>query len=716
MSPPSAEPGGNGVRHAGRADEWDEGSELDRRLAELLTELTDRMRRGEPVALEPICAAYPDLAKELRPLWGAVMLAEAMSTPLPDEGVASPGGDDVAATRPASAKRPRGVSVGGASTSSRDGISGPAGGTAHRETGELSSHLTDAIAPTSARGRPPFMAPNSRPLAGAPEPASAESGALAAPGTLAACGSLDAHGFAARGALAARGDNDSRGHGVPSPLSAPFRCGDYELLEEIGQGGMGVVYRAWQSSLQREVAVKMMLPGKLARESDLARFRAEAKAAGGLHHPGIVPVYEVSEWAGRPLFSMKHIRGETLAHRLAAGPMPPREAARLLAAVSRAVDYAHRQGVLHRDLKPSNILIDDDGQPHITDFGLAKQVSDATSLTRTGAVLGTPAYMAPEQAAGARGEAGVAADIYSLGSILYHMLTGRPPFQAASAVDTLLLLLEQEPAAPRLVNPKADTELELIALRCLQKPPDLRYATAAALADDLEAYLMDEPIAARTGRFGQLVSRLFRETHHAAVLENWGLLWMWHSLALVVVCVLTNSMYLAGDRNRWHYAGLWTIALWAWAYVFWFLRRRKGPVTFVERQIAHLWAGSMIGIALLFPLETWLGLEVLTLSPVLAIMMAFVFFVKAAILSGAFYIQAAALFATTAAMAYWTNQAHLIFGAVAATSFFVPGWQYHQRKRREDRARRAVPASPAAAASSPAAAGSAAKVAAHHAR
>jgi len=473
------------------------------------------------------------------------------------------------------------------------------------------------------------------------------------------------------------------GHGVPSPLMGPFRCGDYELLEEIGQGGMGVVYRAWQASLQREVAVKMMLPGKLARESDLARFRAEAKAAGGLHHPGIVPVYEVSEWAGRPLFSMKHIRGETLAHRLSAGPLPPREAARLLAAVSRAVDYAHRQGVLHRDLKPSNILIDDDGQPHITDFGLAKQVSDAASLTRTGAVLGTPAYMAPEQAAGARGEAGAAADIYSLGSILYHMLTGRPPFQAASAVDTLLLLLEQEPAAPRLLNPKADTELELIALRCLQKPPDLRYATAAALADDLEAYLIDEPIAARTGRFGQLVSRLFRETHHAVVLENWGLLWMWHSLALVVVCVLTNSIYLAGDRNRWHYAGLWTIALWAWAYVFWFLRRRKGPVTFVERQIAHLWAGSMIGIALLFPLETWLGLEVLTLSPVLAIIMGFVFFVKAAILSGAFYLQAAALFATTAAMAYWPNQAHLIFGAVAAVSFFVPGWKYHLRKRRD---------------------------------
>jgi serine/threonine-protein kinase len=615
-------------------------SELDRRLADLLTDLTDRMRRGEPVALEPVCAAYPDLARELRPLWGAVMLAEAVATPSSEMAAAG-------------------------RTNSRPSIQDA---TMSRHAEQLAEQFAKQRAEQqsqsmAADGERRMVAPDSRGLSELP------TGSGDGP-------RREPHAASASGV-----------HSVPSPLLGSFHCGDYELLEEIGQGGMGVVYRAWQASLQREVAVKMMLPGKLARESDLARFRAEAKAAGGLHHPGIVPVYEVSEWAGRPLFSMKHIRGETLAHRLSSGPLAPREAARLLAAVSRAVDYAHRQGVLHRDLKPSNILIDDDGQPHITDFGLAKQVSEAASLTRTGAVLGTPAYMAPEQAAGARGEAGVAADIYSLGSILYHMLTGRPPFQAASAVDTLLLLLEQEPAAPRLVNPKADTELELIALRCLQKPPDLRYPTAAALADDLEAYLIDEPIAARTGRFGQLVSRLFRETHHAVVLENWGLLWMWHSLALVVVCVLTNSIYLAGDRNRWHYAGLWTIALWAWAYVFWFLRRRMGPVTFVERQIAHLWAGSMIGIALLFPLETWLGLEVLTLSPVLAVIMGFVFFVKAAILSGAFYIQAAALFATTAAMAYWPNEAHLIFGAVAATSFFVPGWKYYLRKRREDRDR-----------------------------
>ncbi|MFO0868426.1 MAG: serine/threonine-protein kinase [Pirellulales bacterium] len=558
-------------------------ADRDQRLALLLTQLSDRLRAGEAVSLEAACATHPDLADELRELWGAVLIAEAVGS------------------------------------SSRNDLP-----------------LAPSAEVTSSQALSSWRTPSST------------------------------------------GSGDTV-HALPV---LPCVCGDYELLEEIGHGGMGVVYRAWQSSLNREVAVKMMLPGKLVRDADVARFRAEAEAAAGLHHPGIVPVYDVADWEGRPLFSMKYVPGETLAQRLAAGPLPPREAARILAAVSRAVHYAHQRGVLHRDLKPSNILLDVDGQPHITDFGLAKQVSDATSLTRTGAVLGTPAYMAPEQAAGARGEVGPGVDIYSLGSILYHMLTGRPPFQAASPVDTLLLLLEQDPAPPRLINPKVDSELELIALRCLQKPPDLRYVSAAALADDLEAYLQDEPISARTGRFGQLISRLFRETHHAPLLENWGLLWMWHSLALVVVCLLTNGMYLWGDRNRWHYAGLWTVALWGWACVFWFLRRRIGPVTFVERQIAHLWGGSIIGIGLLFPLESWLGLDVLTLSPVLALIMGLVFLAKAAILSGAFYIQSAAMFITAAAMAYWPNEAHLIFGAVSALSFFIPGWKYHRQKMR----------------------------------
>lgn len=471
----------------------------------------------------------------------------------------------------------------------------------------------------------------------------------------------------------------------PVGLELPALFGDYELVEELGRGGMGIVYRARQLSLNREVAVKMLLRGQLASPADEARFRQEAEAAAQLHHPSIVPVYEVGQHDGRLFFSMQLIEGQTLSHLLRDGPLPPRYTARILSHVARAVHYAHEQGVLHRDLKPSNILLDSDGKPHITDFGLARRVSDSESLTRTGAVLGTPSYMSPEQAAGNRGEVGPASDVYSIGSVLYHALTGRPPFQAASPVDVVLMLLEQEPLPPRVLNSRADRQLSMIALRCLQKPQDLRYASAAALANDLEAYLADEPVAASSGRLTQIVARLFRETHHAAILQNWGLLWMWHSLVLFVVCLLTNFLQFRGDTNRMHYFLLWTAGLGTWAAVFWTLRQRIGPVTFVERQIAHIWASSMISIAALFPLEYLLELPVLTLSPLLGLSSCAVFLIKAGMLSGWFYLQAVALFLTTFAIAQWPDVGHIIFGTVSALCFFIPGLQYHRRKLRAEK-------------------------------
>lgn len=467
-------------------------------------------------------------------------------------------------------------------------------------------------------------------------------------------------------------------------VNLPCRFGDYELLQELGRGGMGVVYRARHQTLGREAAVKMILRGQLASAVDRERFRAEAQAAARLEHPGIVPVYDVGEAEDRPYFAMKYIRGQTLSHRLLAGPLPSREAARILSLVARAIHFAHTQGVLHRDIKPSNILLDEKDIPHVTDFGLAKQLTEAASLTKTGAVLGTPAYMAPEQAVGARGQMGPASDVYSLGVVLYHMLTGRPPFQAASPMDVVLMLLEQDPVPPRLLNPRADRDLEMICLRCLQKPTDLRYQSAAALADDLDAYLNDESVSARSGRFAQVIAGWLRETHHAVVLENWGLLWMWHSLVLLSVCVLTNALQWRDPQHqdRWSYFLLWTAGLGAWAAVFWMLRRRMGPVTFVERQIAHIWAGSMISIALLYPLEFWLDLPALRLSPVLGLINGMAFLIKAGILSGAFYLQALALFLTAGLMAVFPDYAHILFGLVSAACFFFPGLKYHRQRLR----------------------------------
>ena len=469
---------------------------------------------------------------------------------------------------------------------------------------------------------------------------------------------------------------------MPGAASLPVVFGDYELLEEIGRGGMGVVYRAVQRSLGRTVAIKMLLRRDLASSADLARFRSEAEAAAQLDHPGIVPIFEVGEHDGLPFYSMRFIEGTTLAKRLAQGSLPPREAAALLAKVADAVQAAHSRGVLHRDLKPSNILIDSGGEPLVSDFGLAKRLEDTDSVTYTGAILGTPSYMSPEQAAGSRGEVGPASDVWSLGAILYQTLCGRPPFQASSPMDTLLAVLESDPPMPRSIVPTADRDLEMIALKSLQKPQDLRYSSAADLAADLRAALAGDPLAARQGGLVDIVARLFRETHHAVVLENWGLLWMWHSVVVLALCVVTDVLAWQGVMTRWPYVVLWGGGLALWAPIFWALRHRNGPVTAVERQIAHVWVGSMIASTLLFAIEQLLELPVLTLSPVLALLAGLVFFVKAGILSGTFYVQSSALFATALVMCLVPTYQHVLFGLISGVCFFVPGLQYYRQRNR----------------------------------
>jgi WD40 repeat protein len=351
---------------------------------------------------------------------------------------------------------------------------------------------------------------------------------------------------AARQATPAPGDT-----AVSAPQSRERSFGDYELLEEVARGGMGIVYKARQLSLNRIVALKMILTGQLAFPVEVQRFRSEAEAAAYLDHPHIVPIYEVGEHQGQPYFSMKFIEGGSLgqenvarrgAENAETSPLrSPRLCAQLLATVARAVHYAHQRGILHRDLKPGNILLDAQGQPYVTDFGLAKRVEGDSSLTQSGAIVGTPSYMAPEQAAGDK-HLTTAADVYSLGAILYELLTGQPPFRAETPLDTLIQVRQQEAVRPRVLNPRVERDLETICLKCLEKEPQRRYGSAEALAEDLERWLKGEPIVARqSGAWERAVKWAKRRPAVAAlaggvllliVVSLAGLAWGWKQALL----------------------------------------------------------------------------------------------------------------------------------------------------------------------------------------
>ena len=326
---------------------------------------------------------------------------------------------------------------------------------------------------------------------------------------------------------------------LPAALGTIRTFGDYELIEELARGGMGVVYRARKLKLNREVAVKLMLHGALASTADVDRFRAEARNAAALKHPHIIAIHEVSEWEGQHYFSMDLIEGRNLAEITRSGPLPARRAAALLVEIAGAVQHAHEHGILHRDLKPSNVIVDAAGHAHVTDFSLSRSLQPGATVTQAGHALGTPGFMAPEQAAGNTRAIGAASDIYGLGALLYHLITGRPPFTGENIAEVLRQVAEAEPVAPRLLNPGLPRDLETICLKCLAKEPERRYRTTALLGDDLGLFLRDKPIRARPQ---SLAARVWRWGRRNPVVASLG------GAVVLLLAVMAVGSFAAARR------------------------------------------------------------------------------------------------------------------------------------------------------------------------
>jgi hypothetical protein len=378
----------------------------------------------------------------------------------------------------------------------------------------------------------------------------------------------------------------------PVALASQVSVPGYEIMGELGRGGMGVVYRARQIELKRVVALKMILAGGHAGEMALARFRREAEAIARLQHPNIVQIHEVGEHEGRPYFSLEFCGGGSLAKRIAGSPLLPSEAATVVQILARAIHVAHQKGIVHRDLKPGNVLLTEDGTPKVTDFGLAKQL-DEVGQTASGAVMGTPSYMAPEQAAG-RKDVGTAADVYALGAILYECLTGRPPFRAATPLDTVMQVINDDPVPPRQLNAGVPKDLEAVCLKCLHKIPPRRYGTAEALAADLARFLEGEPISIQqSGLLDRLAGALDR-VQLQAQFAAYGSLLLWLALAMFlpevlvnVAIVLDGPFYLVALGQFGRLAAFLVLVGyfrgWQWA-----------PRGAVERQLWFVWGGYML--------------------------------------------------------------------------------------------------------------------------
>ena len=452
--------------------------------------------------------------------------------------------------------------------------------------------------------------------------------------------------------------------------------GDYLLVCELGRGGMGVVFKAFEPNLGRHVALKMILSGKLSGEDELARFRYEASSAARLHHANIVKVHRVGVHEGRHYFAMDYIEGPSLSQRLADGPMPGRQAAKYLVTIARAIEHAHSQGILHRDLKPANILISSDDQPHVTDFGLAKQLATDSGQTRTGALLGTPSYMAPEQAAGTK-ILTPATDVYGLGALLYELITGRPPFQGDTTLDTVLQVLEKDPETPRSLVPRIDRDLETICLKCLAKDPRDRYPSAETLAVDLARYLEGESIHARSLNLVDYLGRTLERSHFDVEFRKYGSVVLWFA---GIVGVMHVAMHVAMTYHAasWIMFGLHAVQFALMLFVLW-RNRNAGlmPTSTAERLLWSVWVGYVIACAITGEIVLRLfGPEAAyegKLYPFFCVMTGFAFFVLGSSYWGMCYAVAFAFWAATGLLLLDPSWGALVYGGLWTLSLLFIG-------------------------------------------
>lgn len=457
---------------------------------------------------------------------------------------------------------------------------------------------------------------------------------------------------------------------------------------------MGVVYQARQSKLDRLVAVKMVLAGKHAHPEHLARFRTEAEAVARLQHPHIVQIYDIGEHEGLPYFCLEFVAGGSLDQKLNGTPLPPRRAAHLVEILGRAMRVAHLHGIVHRDLKPSNILLapsdsvhgikldsnpEESGyyEPKISDFGLAKKLDDVHGQTQSGAIMGTPGYMAPEQAGSKKDEIGPATDVYALGAILYELLTGRPPFVAETPLDTLLEVLEDDPAPPRLINTRVERDLETICLKCLEKEPASRYATALELAEDLRRYRQGEPIAARGFNVLDRLGRTLERSRYDIEFHTYAS--MLHFFAAMVLVVEMVVHLLVHTRHWLFLLPLTRVCqVCLMGLTFWRYRSlRPWPATASEQQMWAIWIGYVATctlISLTGRLRNGLAIEwELTLYPSFAAVTGLIFFIMGSNYWGRCYAFGVAFFGLALLAAWRLELGPLAFGGLWAGALVTIG-------------------------------------------